>query len=72
MKGWLEFYKILFGVEGLQELHDERVDTWGLNLNKVFIMKGVQDHFPDIIQKVEKRLWYVFIDLDSTSYPSCY
>lgn len=48
-----EVDQIHFGVEYVKEIYDDRVNTRGFNPKKVFSMKGVEGHFPEIITIVK-------------------
>lgn len=48
------------------------MNTQCFNPEKVFSMKGLEEHFPAIISQVKERVLDVFMDFDFTSHPPSY
>lgn len=64
--------QIRFSVDGVKELYDDWVTTRGFHSEKVFSMKGVDNHFPEIITEVKERAWELFTDMTPSTHPLCY
>lgn len=64
--------KIFIVVEGVHNLYDDGVETQGFSPKKVFGLRGVPYHFPNIVTQIKKCVCDVFTNIHKSLDPTTY